>query len=116
MALNTGTEKAFPIIKATGPGSFTRVSNFTTGHRIDFDLLLQTGETAVLDLRPGAKTLVSTFAGSINSAILPGSDTNEFHLIPGENSVAIFIDDPLATVQMTWPETHTSYAGIASNE
>ena len=116
MATNTGSIKAYPIIKVSGPGAFYRVSNITTGHRIDFDLILLTGEIVVLDLRPGAKTLTSSFRGAINSAIVPGSDTNDFHLIPGNNDISIFIDDATATVQMTWPEKHASWAGIASNE
>lgn len=116
MALNTGTEKAYPILKATGPGPLTRMLNLTTEHRIDFDILLQDGEVAVLDLRPGFKTFTSTFRGPIGYAILPGSDTDIFHLAPGENSISIFIDDPLGKAQLTWSETHTSYAGIASNE
>lgn len=116
MPTNYGTVKAYPIFRAVGPGNLYRVSNFTTNQRIDFDIEILSGEILTLDLRPGRKTFISTFRGSVISYIVEGSDTNAFHLQPGDNIISIFIDNPLAFASMVWDERHLSWAGVASNE
>lgn len=112
MATNSGTAKTYPIFKATGPGRIYALENFTTGEAIYFDLELESGETVTLDLRPGKKTFTSTFRGNVIDKILEGSDTETFHLVPGENDISILIDDATATASMVWDERHWSFDGV----
>lgn len=112
MATNSGTTKAYPILKITGPGRLYHLINHTTGEAIYFDLTLQTGEEATLNLKE--KTFFSTFRGdTIIENIIEGSDLASWHLQPGENSISIFVDDPSAAAFMLWDEQHWSVDGGA---
>jgi redox-sensitive bicupin YhaK (pirin superfamily) len=112
MATNNGTANVFPIFTANGPGRIHHLANYTIERFIYFDLDLQDGEKVVLDLRPGKKTFLSTFRGNIINTILSGSDVEDFRLIPGENSISIFIDDATATANLIWDERHWSFDGV----
>lgn len=111
---NNGTTNAYPIFKASGPGQIYQIENYTTGEGIYFSLTLQDGEEVTLDLRPGKKTFVSTFRGNIIHTILEGSDVESFHLMPGENSVSLFIDDATAEAYLVWNEYHWSIDGVVA--
>lgn len=111
MATNNGTATAYPIFKATGPGTIYQLANYTTGSMIYFELTLLSGETVTLDFRPGKKTFNSTFRGNIINTILPGSDVQNFRLLPGSNDISIFISTTAATATLTWDNRHWSVDG-----
>lgn len=113
-ANNGGTANAYPVLRGTGPGRFYQVVNYTTGEGLYFNLDLQDGEEVTLDLRPGKKTFNSSFRGNIINTILEGSDVEEFHLIPGENSISLFIDDATAEAYLEWSEFHWSFDGVVA--
>ena len=112
MATNSGTADVFPVFTADGPGRIHQLANYTIKRFIYFDLDLLAGERVVLDLRPGEKTFISTFRGNIINTILTGSDVEDFRLVPGENSISIFIGDATAEATLIWDERHWSFDGV----
>lgn len=91
---NIGTADAYPTITINGPSSGTAriysIVNYTTNRAIYLNLTLNAGETATMVFQPDGLSFTSTFQGNIASAILPGSNTAEFFLSPGVNSIAFF--------------------------
>ena len=110
---NAGTAVTYPIVRFVGPGRIYQLLNNTTGDEIYFDYTLQTGETAVLDLRKGVKTFVSSFNGNLypRGAVLPGSDVATFKLIPGQNDISVYIDDDTALALIEYEERYLSFDG-----
>lgn len=112
---NNGSANSYPIIKIIGPGQIYTLINYTTGEEIFFNnLTLVDGETVILDLRPGKKTFTSSFRGNIINAIVEGSDVESFHLMPGENSISLLIDDASAEAFLLWDESHMSIDGVVA--
>lgn len=110
---NAGTAIARPILTFTGPGTVYQVANYTTGDVIYFNLTLQTGETATLDLTPGKISFISSFRGNILGAILPGSVLSTFKLLPGTNSISVFGSIGSNSVVVQWRERFWSVDGGA---
>ena len=111
---NEGSARAYPVFEILGPGRIYSIINYTTGDEIYMDLTLNSGETAILDLRSGQKTFVSSFRGNVIGTILTGSDVATFRLAPGENVISILIDDTDAVVFAAWAARHWSIDGVAS--
>jgi hypothetical protein len=111
---NSGSCNAYPIFKTVGPGRIYKIENVTTGEIIDFNIDLLDGETVILDMRPGKKTVTSTFRGNVIHTIREGSDLKGFHLMPGENAVSIFVDDATAEAFLLWEEFHWSIDGVVA--
>jgi hypothetical protein len=110
---NAGTAKTYPTLIATGPGRLYQLTNYTTGKAIYFDLSLVTGETVTLTLDPNNLAFESSFRGNITaSAILGGSDQDDFVLAVGDNSMSLLIDDATATAVMLWDELYQSFDGV----
>lgn len=92
----TATTKTYPTITfANSAGSIgTQVhewANLTTGEIISFrDLHVLGGETITADLRPGHKTLTSSWRGNLSHHILPGSKFASFGLLPASNEISIY--------------------------
>lgn len=105
---NNGTATAYPVFTASGPGQLYELSNYTTGESVFFDLILNSGETVTLDLRPGKKTFVSDFRGNILDTVMPGSDLVTWRLLPGANNVVLFIDDGSAAAKVEYTERYWS--------
>lgn len=114
---NNGMSNAYPMLKLKASTSASsRVFQFinsTSNDRIYFDLSLNAGETATLDLSPGKKTFTSTFRGNIINKILPGSNVATWRLLPGLNNVSVFITGGAASAWITWKERHWSADGGA---
>lgn len=93
---NAGTATAYPRVQfyRTGGTSATLRSlrNETTGQELLFNLPLFAGETIILDLRPGAKTLTSSSRGNVLWALMPKSDLATWGLQPGVNQITCFIN------------------------
>lgn len=119
---STGTANSYPVIRLTGPTTGTakifQLVNWTTGERIHFNLTINAGETIVFDLRPGAKTLTSSFFRAIDSKVLPGANLTTWRLLTGTNSIGFFAitnSSGTGTVAATieWTPRHWSVDGGA---
>lgn len=87
---NPGTAPAAPIIRITGPGTLESIVNTTTGKALYFNLTLQAGETAYLNLtQTGMLSFTSSYRGNILSTILPTSNVASWRLLPGDNVVLV---------------------------
>lgn len=89
---NPGTARSYPTVTIGGPTSGTAriysLINYTTNRAIFLNVTINAGETATLVFQPDNLSFTSTFQGDIASAILPGSNTADFFLQPGANSIA----------------------------
>jgi len=89
-----------------GPGRLYSVINNTTRKGIFFNLLLNSGEIAVLDIRPGMNSFSSNFRPNLLSTVIPGSNLSEFLLQPGENNITVLITgtDSGSSARAYWSE------------
>lgn len=103
---NDGSAESYPIIVIKGPSSGSsriyQIENLTTGLPIYLNYTIQSGETATLNLTPGAISFSSDFQGNLMSKILPGSKTSGWALMPGVNTVNFFAADSTVTATVTW--------------
>jgi len=108
--VSNGGDKTYPIITFVGMGNLYHLSNETTGRRIFFNkILLQTGEVAVLDLRPDKLTFVSNLRGDISNYIVPGSNL-DFPLIAGDNRIFLLAPS-LPNVFLQYKESYRKLDG-----
>jgi ubiquitin-protein ligase len=103
---NSGSAATAPTLTLTGPGRVYQLINYATGERIFFNLVLNSGETATLDL--ARRTFTSSFRGNILNTVLPGSSIATFRLLPGANAINLFIGDATATASLSWRERYWS--------
>lgn len=112
---NTGSAAVGFTLKLTGPGIVYGIQNINTGKSILFNLTLQAGETAILDMSSYSNiTFVSSIFGSLLNKILAGSSPVDFVLASGVNSIAMFIGGTTTaatTASITWRNTHHSIDG-----
>ena len=105
---NNGSSQSSPRITIKGPSSGTsriyQIGNISTGQYIHLNYTINAGETAVLDLTPGAISFVSDFQGNLIGKVLPGSKLSTFSLLPGVNSILFYAADSSVVATMTWPE------------
>jgi hypothetical protein len=104
---NLGTAAAWPVLTITAPaGSSTRVYqlvNLTSGEVIYFNMTLQPGEVLTVDLRPGVKSVSSSFRGNLLRGVVPGSNLATWRLLPGDNRVSLFVD-AAGSADLAWLE------------
>jgi len=101
---NNGSSKSYPFIRFTGPGTLWQVKNYTTGSGLYFNgLVLQAGETAILDLRPGQVRFDSSWRGGLLKYLMPGSNLDLF-LQSGSNNLSCHItgSTTATTAQMSF--------------
>jgi len=116
-----GTWLTYPVITLTGPLTAVVIENLTTGEAIQFTHILEAGESAVMDLRFGYKTVVNPdLPANDPAANLIGAvdgDLGMFHLEPaplapgGINQLRFFISG-LTSDGLVSLEYHTRYIGI----
>ena len=114
---NNGTANAYPVFRLTGPGTVYSLRNYTTGDALYFNLTLQAGEVAYLDLTPGAIRFWSNARSNLLGTILPGSNLATFRLVPGANSVGLFVagtTDANTAAWAYWRKAHHSIDGAAN--
>lgn len=87
--LNYGTAEAYPVIYVIGQGRVVWIENQSTGKRIYMDLLVQLNEEVFIDF--GKKTISSSIRSNLLTELLHGSDFTDFVLIPGLNTISIFV-------------------------
>lgn len=108
---NNGSAPATPHIIFTGPGRVYQIVNTATGDALYFNLTLNAGETATLDLTPNNISFISTFRGNILNTIIPGSQLASFRLLPGANTISTFISGTVTaatSVTMIWTPAYLS--------
>lgn len=107
-ATTTASADSYPVITVTGPTStpsrIYSIGNTTTGEYIYLNTTINPSEIITIDLRPGRKSITSSFRGNIYGDILPGSMFSFFHLAPGSNSITFMTDDSSVTATMRWRE------------
>jgi WD40 repeat protein len=112
---NQGSAESFPVVYVAGPGQLRWLENQTNQKRIFFDLFVFSGEEVIIDFAKG--TVESTVRGSLLDSVLPGSDFQEFTLLPGLNKLAVFmLNDVNAQMQIAWTPRHWGVdVGAGSN-
>jgi hypothetical protein len=110
---SVGSAPAYPTFFLNGPGTIYQIKNYTTGKSIFFNLTLQAGEQATLDLDPQHPFFISSWRGDLWNTILPGSNTN-WELLPGTNNVSAFMygsTSAATQIVMTWRDGYLSLDG-----
>jgi hypothetical protein len=115
---NNGTRSTYPVlvIQQTGATAATlhMIKNFTTGTEVITEHTLLQNETLTIDFRPGSRSVVSSRVGSVWAAVRPDSGFADFRLLPGTNTVGVFLQNGDATIYMTWTEYDWSIDGVVS--
>lgn len=118
---NTGSTDVYPrfIITRAGGTSATLLGiyNKTTGKQLLFNWPLLDGEEVVIDLTPGRKTITSSFSGNALNKLLDANDFGSFRLLPGVNSIGLYIlavGSPTLTAFIQWETQFASLDGAAS--
>ena len=112
---NTGTTETAPIFTFTGPGTVYQIQNVTTGDVLYFNLTLNAGEVAILNLTPGRIRFYSNFRSNLLNTILPGSALATFRLMPGANNLSVFIAGSVTSataVTVRWRPAYWSLDGV----
>lgn len=94
---NVGDLEAWPIITIVGPGSVIKATNLTTGLYTNFPtLVLATGESIIIDTRPGEKTAVM----QDNTNVFPyiSATSALWPLVVGSNAIRIEMSGATAGV------------------
>jgi len=117
---NSGTTSTYPKFVFTRSGGTSAIvewiKNETTGDTLWCNYSLLDGETLTIDLTPGKRSITSDFQGDVTRAVLRNSDNGKFKLLPGANSVSVFVNNTGATVTVyeTHPILHWSVDGAAA--
>lgn len=109
---NPGTANSYPTITLYGPSSGTgrlySIINTTTNRALYTSLTLNAGETATFVLTPDNLSFISTFQGNIADTINPGSNTADFFLQPGANSIALLSGSNTVTATLFYRPAYAS--------
>lgn len=87
---NPGDFEAWPVWTISGPASNITVTNLTTGKSFSLTLTLGSAQTLVIDLRPGAKTLLLDDGTSAFSLLTATSSL--WALAQGDNNIRVSMD------------------------
>lgn len=93
---NYGTAEVKPVIYIYGPGELKWIENQTTKKRVYLNLGILDNEEVFIDFGKGQ--LYSNIRGDLLYGIIPGSDFDGFSLVPGENKIAVFMTDDVASL------------------
>lgn len=98
--INHGTTEVKPIIYVYGPGHFSWIENQTNKKRIYMDMTILDNEEVFIDFGKGK--VFSTVRGDLTYAVLLGSDFADFSLMPGNNTLAVFMTDDVDSKMMIY--------------
>jgi hypothetical protein len=114
----SGTGTTYPVLTITRDGGTEAIvkylRNITTSSELYLDYSLLDGEALVIDFRPGRRVITSNFAGVVWRALLPNSDFATFRLQPGDNKIALWVDEtgsPTVTANLIYTENYWSLDG-----
>jgi Phage tail protein len=82
-----GDVEAWPVWTITGPGSNPILRNLTTGMVLSLPVTLLSGESVVIDTRPGAKTVTKQDGTNLFGSL--ASPPQLWNLAQGSNSIRI---------------------------
>lgn len=113
---NDGSAKVYPTLVIKGPTTGTsliyQIINYTTGRAIYLNYTINAGETAILVFQPDNLSFTSDFQGNIASKILPGSNTADFFLQPGANSISFFAASSSVTAVLQWQDCYNNLVDL----
>lgn len=108
---NAGTWRAYPIITAVGPITDLVITNTTTGDVIAVDGTIPNGDTWVIDLSYGRKTVTDQDDVNQIASITAASSLATWSLEPGANSVTVTGSSPGASSAVSIIY-YTRYIGV----
>lgn len=109
--VNNGSMSTFPIMYFKGPATIRYIENTQTRQAIYLDMPIYENEEVTFDFARGAIT--STIRGSMLYGLLPGSEIRGIHLLPGDNEIAVLVDNEVDPVcQLRWTPKHWSADAI----
>ena len=119
---NNGSTGSYPVVKIKRSGGTSAtlewIKNETTGATLWCNYALLDGETLTMDFRPGRRSVTSDFFGNVlGRGFLRNSDFIAFNLLPGSNSVGVFVNTagaPTITATAYWDILHWSADGVAA--
>ena len=85
-----GMFRSYPRLTVVGPGTLRALINYTLGQYVWLALTVQSGETVVIDLRSGYKTITSSIKAASRLRTLLAGDLGGWSLAPGANQVEAF--------------------------
>lgn len=113
-----GTWKSFPIIVVTGPLNDFEIVNNTTGEKIEVTFDIPLGDTLIIDLTYGVKTIVNGGGTNRIGTLTTDSDLATWHLAPapeapgGVNSLTVTGTGALPGTTQVEVRAFTRYFGI----
>lgn len=103
---NTGSARTYPTITIVGPSSSTsslvQLRSYTTGAIVSFNLTIFANEVITITTGPDIIGVASNTRGDLSGSVLPGSAPG-LPLLPGVNSVALFVTGGTVTTTAVWP-------------
>lgn len=105
VVVNQGTVPARPYrFDLIGPGTLVELVNVTSNKSIYFDLVIVAGERVTLNLSRGRIAFSSNVRPNLLNTILPGSQTSEWELLPGDNIIKLYVvsGTPADNPTMEW--------------
>lgn len=99
---NGGDDDAWPVWTITGPGTNPALRNLTSGKSLVFDLTLGAGEQAIIDTRPGYKSVTDGQGGNLYQAL--SRTATLWPLARGTNRLSIELANATAasSVELVW--------------
>lgn len=94
---NPGSADAWPVWEIDGPATNPKVENLLTGKKIQLTLTLLTGETLVIDTRPGVKTIK---VGGMNKFSTASADSSLWPLVPGTQTIKMTVTGASSTTEI----------------
>ena len=102
---NIGSAETSPILYILGPGTMKYLQNQTSQKTVQFDLEILDDEEIFMDF--GRGTIKSTVRGNLTDTILKTSSFRDFTLLPGDNKIATYmLNDVASYMQLTYIPTH----------
>lgn len=112
---NDGTAEASPKMYILGQGTIRFIGNTKTGQGIYLNLEIQSGEEVFIDFARG--TIESTVRGSLLYTILPGSEIRSINLLPGDNTIGLYVtNDVNCIAQVRYVPQHWSADAVVDAE
>lgn len=104
---NISTAETSPKIYILGPGTLRWIENQTTKKRVYADLNILNDEEVIVDFAQGK--VISSIRSDLAYAISPGSDVRAWTLLPGQNKIAVLMDNDVdALMQISYTPRHWS--------
>lgn len=112
---NPGTAEVYPTFYVLGSGNLYFIENQSTGKRLYLNLSVLANEEVFIDLGKG--TFASKSRSNLFYTLIPGSDFRSFTLLPGDNKLAVFMENDVgAQMQISFSPAHWSADAVQNEE